>query len=68
LPGQTAYEDGYSVRHTITLDESFLEACASTVSFTFPSLYIKNGVGRVALSKDRLLSWKSFDLSTAVDG
>src|SRR5450755_4258643 len=42
--------------------------CDTTVSFTFPSLYIENSVGRVALSKYRLLFWKSFDLSTAVDG
>src|ERR1022692_1956765 len=42
--------------------------CDTTVSFTFPSLYIKNSIGRVALNKDRLLLGKSFDLSTAVDG
>src|ERR1700691_5751153 len=40
----------------------------TTVSFTFPSLYIKNSIGRIALSKDRLFSGKRFDLSTAVDG
>jgi hypothetical protein len=40
----------------------------TTVSFTFPSLYIKNSIGRVALNKDRLLLGKSFDLPTAVDG
>jgi hypothetical protein len=33
---------------------------------SFP--YIKNGIGGVALSKDRLFFGKSFDLSTAVDG
>src|SRR5271169_3590696 len=33
-----------------------------------PFLYIKNSIGRVALSKDRLPFGKSFDLSTAVDG
>src|ERR1019366_3672577 len=33
---------------------------------TFP--YIKNSIGRVALSKDRLLFGKGYDLSTAVDG
>ena len=42
--------------------------CDTTVSFTFPSLYVKDSIGRVALSKDRLLFWKSYDLSTAVDG
>jgi hypothetical protein len=31
----------------------------TTVSFTFPSFYIKNGIGRVALSKDRLLFWET---------
>jgi hypothetical protein len=33
---------------------------------SFP--YIKNSIGRVALSKDYLLFRKRFDLSTAVDG
>jgi hypothetical protein len=40
----------------------------TTVSFTFPSFYIKNSIGRVALSKDRLLFGKGFDLPTTVDG
>jgi hypothetical protein len=40
----------------------------TTVSFTFPSLYIKNSIGRVVLSKDRLLFGKGFDLPTTVDG
>jgi hypothetical protein len=35
----------------------------------YPSrLEIENGIGRTALSKDRLLLGKSFDLSTAVNG
>jgi hypothetical protein len=38
------------------------------VSFIFPSLYVKNSIGRVALSKDRLRFSKSFGLSAAVDG
>jgi hypothetical protein len=35
---------------------------------SYLNLYIKNSIGRVALSKDRLLFGKNFDLSTAVDG
>jgi hypothetical protein len=34
----------------------------------FSFLYIKNSIGRVALSKDRLLLEKSLDPPTAVDG
>jgi hypothetical protein len=43
---------------------AFFPICDTTMSFTFPSFII----GRVALSKDRLLFGKSFDLSTAVEG
>src|SRR5580692_11885414 len=40
----------------------------TTASFTFPYLYIKNSIGRVALSKDHMLLGKSCDLPTAVYG
>jgi hypothetical protein len=40
----------------------------TTVSFTFPYLYIKNSIGRVALRKDHMLLGKSCDLPTAVYG
>ena len=40
----------------------------TTVSFIFPYLYVKNSVGGGALSKDRLLFGKGYDLSPAVDG
>jgi hypothetical protein len=36
--------------------------------FHLSFLYIKNSVGRVALSKDRLLFGKGFNLSAAADG
>ena len=39
-----------------------------TREFHLPFLDIENGIGRIALSKDRLLSGKGFDLSTAVNG
>jgi hypothetical protein len=35
---------------------------------SFPILYIKDSIGRVALNKDRLLFGKSYDLPTAVHG
>jgi hypothetical protein len=40
--------------------------CDTTVYLSF--LYVKNSIGRVALSKYRLLFGKRFDLSAAVDG
>jgi hypothetical protein len=49
-------------------DCGFLPISETTVRFTFPSFYIKNSIGRVALSKDRLLFGKGFDLPTTVDG
>jgi hypothetical protein len=36
--------------------------------FYLPFLYIKNSIGRITLSKDRLLLGESLDLSTAVNG
>jgi hypothetical protein len=40
----------------------------TTVSFIFPFLYVKNSIGWVALSKDRLPFCKSFNVSAAIDG
>jgi hypothetical protein len=37
-------------------------------SFYLSFLYIKNSIGRVALSKNRLLFVKSYDLPTTVNG
>ena len=49
-------------------DCGFLPDLRHNGEFYLSFLYIKNSIGRVALSKDRLLLEKSFDLSTAVDG
>jgi hypothetical protein len=46
----------------------FLPDLRHNGEFYLSFLYIKNSIGRVALSKDRLLFGKSLDLSTAVDG
>src|ERR1700674_820671 len=46
----------------------FLPDLRHNGEFYLSFLSIKNSIGRVALSKDRLLFGKSFDLSTAVDG
>src|SRR6202790_389623 len=45
----------------------FLPDLRHNGEFYLSFLYIKNSIGGVALSKDRLLLGKSFDLSTAVD-
>src|ERR1035437_7581361 len=46
----------------------FLPDLRHNGEFYLSFLDIKNTIGRVALSKDRLLFGKSCDLSTAVDG
>src|SRR5580692_3324797 len=46
----------------------FLPELRHNGEFYLSFLYIKNSIGRVALSKDCLLFGKNFDLSTAVDG
>jgi hypothetical protein len=49
-------------------DCGFLPELRHNGEFYLSFLYIKNSIGRVALSKDRLLFGKIFDLSPAVDG
>src|ERR1022692_2846868 len=49
-------------------DGGFLPDRRHNGEFYLPFLYVKNSIARVALSKDRLLLRKSFDLSTVVDG
>jgi hypothetical protein len=46
----------------------FLPDLRHNGEFYLSFLYIKNSIGRVALSKDRLPFGKGLDLSTAVDG
>jgi len=46
----------------------FLSDLRNHGEFYLSFLYVKNSIGRVALSKDRLPFSKSFDLSAAVDG
>src|ERR1700687_5781369 len=46
----------------------FLPVRRHNCEFHLSFLNIKNSIGRVALSKDRLLFGKSCDLPTAVDG
>jgi hypothetical protein len=46
----------------------FLPDLRHNREFYLSFFYIKNSIGRVALSKDRLLLGKSFDPSTAVEG
>jgi hypothetical protein len=40
----------------------------SNCEFYLSFFYVKNSIGRIALSKDRLPLGKNFDLSTAVNG
>jgi hypothetical protein len=66
LPGKAPFSEEIALVQNA--DCGFLPALRHNGEFYLSFLYVKNSIGGVALSKDRLLFGKSYDLPTAVDG
>ena len=64
MPGKATFPEGALVQYA---DGGFLPDFRDDGEFYLPFLDIKDSIGRVALSKDRPLFGKIFDLSAAVD-